>query len=72
MISARHSHSRGRLARAWELRSAMDLARMLSPRGDVVEARSMLARLYSSFTEGLDTADLKDANALLEELSNLP
>jgi len=56
--------------RAWELRSAMNLARMLRLRGDLVEARSVLEPLYSSFTEGFDTADLKDAKALLTELSN--
>jgi predicted ATPase len=59
-------------ASAWELRSAMSLARMLRLRGDIVEARSVLQPPYSSFTEGFDTADLKDANALLDELSNSP
>ena len=39
-------------------------------RGDIVEARSLLEPLYSSFTEGFDTADLKDARALLDELSD--
>ena len=48
----------------------MNLARMLRLRGDLVEARSVLEPLYSSFTEGFDTADLKDAKALLTELSN--
>ena len=33
------------------------------------EARTMLTEIYNWFTEGFDTADLKDANALLEELS---
>jgi hypothetical protein len=32
------------------------------------EARRMLAEIYGWFTEGFDTADLKDAKALLEEL----
>jgi hypothetical protein len=32
----------------------------------------MLAEIYNWFTEGFDTADLKDAKALLEELSNSP
>jgi tetratricopeptide (TPR) repeat protein len=57
---------------ALELRSAMNLARMLRLRRDIVEARSVLEPLYSSFTEGFDTADLKDAKALLEELSDSP
>jgi predicted ATPase len=34
------------------------------------EARAMLAEVYNWFTEGFDTADLKDAKALLDELSN--
>jgi class 3 adenylate cyclase/tetratricopeptide (TPR) repeat protein len=57
-------------ASAWELRSAMSLARMLRLRGDSVRARSVLEPPYSSFTEGFDTADLRDADALLDELSN--
>ena len=57
-------------ASAWELRSAMNLARMLRLRRDIVEARSLLEPLYSSFTEGFDTADLKDAKALLDELGD--
>ena len=36
------------------------------------EARAMLANIYNWFTEGFDTADLKDAKALLAELSNSP
>jgi adenylate cyclase len=35
----------------------------------VAEARRMLAEIYNWFTEGFDTADLKDAKALLDELS---
>ena len=34
------------------------------------EARAMLSEIYNWFTEGFDTADLKDAKALLDELSN--
>ena len=37
--------------------------------GGVDEARAMLAEIYGWFTEGFDTADLKDAKALLDELS---
>jgi hypothetical protein len=36
------------------------------------EARTMLAQIYGWFTEGFDTADLKDAKALLEELGVYP
>jgi len=57
-------------AKAWELRAAMSLARMLRKRGDLVEARNSLTLLYSSFTEGFDTPDLKDAKLMIEELAS--
>jgi tetratricopeptide (TPR) repeat protein len=56
-------------ARWYELRATMSLARLLDHQGRCDEARSMLAEIYNSFTEGFDTADLKDAKALLEELT---
>jgi tetratricopeptide (TPR) repeat protein len=56
-------------AKAWELRATMSLARLLASQGPREEARVMLAAIYNWFTEGFDTADLKDANALLEELN---
>jgi tetratricopeptide (TPR) repeat protein len=56
-------------AKALELRAAISLARMLRARGDCAAARDLLAPVYGWFTEGLDTADLKDAKALLDELS---
>jgi tetratricopeptide (TPR) repeat protein len=56
-------------AKALELRAATCLARMLQARSDCVVARDLLAPVYDWFTEGFDTADLKDAKALLEELS---
>ena len=55
-------------AKAWELRATMSLANMLAKHSRRDEARSMLAEIYGWFTEGFDTADLKDAKALLEEL----
>jgi tetratricopeptide (TPR) repeat protein len=55
-------------AKAWELRAATSLARLLRDSNRRGEARAMLAKIYSWFTEGFDTADLKDAKALLEEL----
>jgi class 3 adenylate cyclase/tetratricopeptide (TPR) repeat protein len=55
-------------AKAWELRAAMSLAQVLRKRGDVPEARDLLTPLYASFTEGFDTADLREAKALLDEL----
>jgi len=56
-------------AKAWELRATMSLARLLANQGKRDEARAMLADIYHWFTEGFDTADLRDAKALLEELS---
>ena len=56
-------------AKAWELRTTMSLARLLRETNRRDEARTMLADIYGWFTEGFDTADLKDAKALLEELS---
>ena len=56
-------------AKAWELRATMSLARLLDSTGRRDEAHTMLADIYGWFTEGFDTADLKDAKALLEELS---
>ena len=52
--------------------AATSLARLLAKQGRREEARAMLAEIYNWFTEGFDTADLKDAKALLEELSNSP
>jgi tetratricopeptide (TPR) repeat protein len=57
-------------SRWWELRATMSLARLLAKQGKRAEARAMLAQIYGWFTEGLDTADLKDAKALLDELAN--
>jgi class 3 adenylate cyclase/tetratricopeptide (TPR) repeat protein len=56
-------------AKAWELRTTTSLARLLSDIGRFEEARAMLAAIYDWFTEGLDTADLKEAKALLDEWS---
>jgi class 3 adenylate cyclase/tetratricopeptide (TPR) repeat protein len=55
-------------ARFWELRATTSLARLLKRQGRTEDARTMLADIYNWFTEGFDTADLKDAKALLEEL----
>jgi tetratricopeptide (TPR) repeat protein len=56
-------------AKAWELRTTISLARLLAKRGHRREARTRIAEIYNWFTEGFDTADLKDAKALLEELA---
>jgi len=60
--------ARRQQARSWELRAGVSLARLLANQGERGEARAMLAEIYNWFTEGLDTADLKEAEALLEKL----
>ena len=55
--------------RGYELRAATSLARLWREQGRRAEARDLLAPLYGSFTEGFDTADLKEAKALLDELA---
>jgi predicted ATPase len=61
--------AREQSARWPELRATVSLARLLASQGRCEEARARLAKIYSWFTEGFDTADLKDAKALLDELS---
>jgi predicted ATPase len=56
-------------AKSWELRATTSLARLLAKQNHRDEARAMLAEIYNWFTEGFDTADLKDAKALLDELN---
>ena len=60
--------ARAQSALAWELRSTMVLARMLSEDGQRDGARHTLALVYDRFTEGFETADLKLARALLDDL----
>ena len=57
-------------AKSWELRAATSLARLWQQQGKAIEARNLLAPVYAWFTEGFDTADLKDAKALIEELGD--
>jgi predicted ATPase len=61
--------ARRQQAKSWELRAAISLSRLWQRRGQRVEALELLAPIYGWFTEGLDTADLQEAKALLEELS---
>jgi adenylate cyclase len=56
-------------ARSLKLRAAMSLSRLLVSQDKREHARAMLAEIYGWFTEGFDTADLKDARALLDELA---
>ena len=53
----------------YELHAATSLARLWREQGRLADARDLLAPLSGSFTEGFDTADLKDAKALLGELA---
>jgi predicted ATPase len=62
--SARHLQ-----ARSWELRAATSLARLWRQQDKVEAARSLLAEVYTWFTEGFDTADLREAKALLDALA---
>ena len=55
-------------AKSWELRATLSLTRLLMKQNRRDEARRTLTDIYNWFTEGFDTADLKDAKALVEEL----
>jgi len=61
--------ARGQQAKSLELRAVMSLSRLWHSQSKTGEARRMLAAIYDWFTEGFDTADLKEAKALLIELS---
>ena len=61
--------ARNSAAKSYELRSAMSLACHWHAQGKTTEARDLLAPVYDWFTEGFDTADLKEVKALLDELS---
>jgi tetratricopeptide (TPR) repeat protein len=61
------AHRQG--ARLFELRATVSLARLLKQQGETVDARQILVEIYGWFTEGFDTADFKDAKALLDELT---
>jgi predicted ATPase len=64
LATARKQGSRG-----YELRAATSLARLWSEQGRRAEARELLAPVCGWFTEGFDTADLKEAKALLDKLA---
>ena len=63
------SVARQQQAKSWELRAAISLARLWCDQGKVQQARELLAPVYGWFTEGFNTLDLKEAKALLEQLS---
>ncbi len=57
-------------AKSFELRATVSLSHLWQQQGKVEEARNILSKIYSWFTEGFDTADLKEAKNLLEDLSS--
>jgi predicted ATPase len=61
--------ARGQSAKLFELRAATELARLWQGWDKRAGARDLLAPVYGWFTEGFDTADLKDAKALLDDLT---
>ncbi len=61
--------ARQQQAKSWELRATASLARLWGEQGRRAEGRDLLAPIYGWFTEGFDTADLKDAKALLDQLA---
>jgi len=69
MLSHPSIIAREQEAKLWELRAAVSLARLRRDQGRRAEARDLLLPVYGWFTEGFDTADLKEAKALLTELA---
>ena len=61
--------ARQQQAKSWELRAAISMARLWRDQAKRDEARELLAPVYGWFTEGFDTRDLKEAKALLDELT---
>jgi predicted ATPase len=61
--------AREQKAKSWELRVATSIARLWRNQGKRQQARDLLGPIYGWFTEGFDTRDLKEANALLGELA---
>jgi predicted ATPase len=56
-------------AKSWELRGTMSLARLRRQQGQPQEAIALLAPILGWFTEGFDTADFKEARAMLDNLT---
>jgi predicted ATPase len=62
--------SRAQGAKHWELRAATGLARLFRDRGQVAQARAVLAPVYDWFTEGFDTYPLREAASVLTTLGD--
>ena len=60
--------ARRQKAKSWELRATIDLSRHWAGKGRRDDAHNLLSPIYGWFTEGFDTADLKEGKALLDEL----
>ena len=67
-LRAAIEHARGKQAKGYELRAAIDLARLLVSRGQRAEGREVLAPVFEWFTEGFDTYDLVAAKAVLTDI----
>jgi tetratricopeptide (TPR) repeat protein len=61
--------ARQQSARMWELRATVSLCRLWQRQGKCGKARKQLAQIYDWFSEGFDTPDLQEAQALLEKLA---
>jgi predicted ATPase len=61
--------ARRQQAKSWEIRATISLVRLWQRQGKIAEARTLLAEVFDWFTEGFHTADLREAKALLEEVS---
>jgi predicted ATPase len=60
--------ARTQQAKSWELRAATSLSRLWQRQGKIAEARELLGGVYGWFSEGFDTADLREASALFADL----
>ena len=63
--------ARRQQAKSWELRAATSLSRLWQQQGKRAEAHTLLAEVYDWFTEGFDTADVREARRLLTDLGSV-
>jgi predicted ATPase len=63
--------ARQQCAQSWELRAATSLARLWRGEERAEEARELIVSVYSRFTEGFGTADLRSAKTLIDDLRRL-